>query len=56
VGSGALGEAERRRVLEALMRVPGELLADVCLEGFRPATLRDYDETLRVRHSRPHDA
>ena len=48
VGSAALGEVERLRVQKALMALPAELLADVCLSGFVPAALGDYEETLHL--------
>ncbi len=48
VGSAALDEATRLQMQAAVMALPAELLADLCLSGFAPATLRDYDETLHL--------
>jgi hypothetical protein len=53
VGSAALPEEDRMRLQATLCGLSADetgrtLLADVCLAGFAPATLADYDETLSV--------
>jgi ABC-type phosphate/phosphonate transport system substrate-binding protein len=53
VGSAALPERDRMRLQTALCGLADDpagraLLADVCLAGFAPATLADYEETLTV--------
>jgi ABC-type phosphate/phosphonate transport system substrate-binding protein len=54
VASVALAPGDAARLRRALVGLADDptgraLLADVCLSGFAPATLADYDETLRVR-------
>ena len=53
VGSASLGEARAMRLRAALVALADDeagraLLDDVCLLGFMPATVADYDETLRL--------
>ena len=48
VGSPALDETTRRRARSAFLSLPAPLLAEICVSGFSPATLQEYDETLRI--------